>query len=572
VEEFGLAGFGALDVGDTAVVDPAHLGDIEGAWGTLRAREVAPRRSRRGRLAAMAVIGGPGLIVMLADNDAGSVATYAQAGQNYGTRLLWILLVLLPVLCVNQEMAARLGAVSGVGHARLILARFGRAWSSLALGDLILLNVLTLVTEFIGVRLAAAVLGIPTRTAVLVSAVALLLATLTGSFRRWERTMFVLIAVDLAVVPLALAGGSHAAVRDVIVPGIGGSGPDALLILIALAGTTIAPWQLFFQQSTVVDKRITPRWLGYARLDLAVGAVLMVLSAAVVLAVASAAVSGTGLAGHYRDAGAVAEAVGGRLGAAARVLFAILLLDGALLGGMAVTLAASYACSEVAGARHSLHRDPRSAPFFYGVIAVMIAVAAAVSLVPGVTPGTFTVTVQALAAVLLPSATIFLLLLSNDTQVLGPWVNPPWLNQVAATVVGVLILLSMLLVCTSLLPGVALLPLVVVLGTLTLAGLLLTGVLTDWGRRAWARAEYLDTARPDVRVLGDGDVVVLPRRAPRPSRLAARRRVWRTPPLEELARPAATRGRLVGMLALRAYLLVAVCVVGLRGVLPFLHH
>jgi Mn2+/Fe2+ NRAMP family transporter len=558
----------ATDLAGSAVVDPAHLGDIQGAWGRLPVRELAPRRSWRGRLAALAVVAGPGLLAMVADNDAGGIATYAEAGQDHGSRLLWLLLLLLPVLIVNQEMAARLGAVSGVGHTRLILARFGRFWSALALGDLVVLCGLTLVTEFIGVRIAAGLLGLPARAAVVLSGAALLAATLTGSFRRWERVMYLLIAVDIAIIPLGiLGGGGHAGVRDLLVPGIGGPDPDAAVLLIALAGTTIAPWQMFLQQSLVVDKRITPRWLGCERVETVVGAVLMVAGAAVVMTATAAAFSGTPLAGHFSDAGAVAQGIGARLGGAARTLFAVVLLDGALLGGMAVTLAASYACSEMAGARHSLHRAPRRAPAFYGIIAVTIAGAAGVALLPGVAPGMLTVLVQALAGVLLPSATVLLLLLSNDTQVLGPWVNPPWLNWVASTVVAGMLLLSMLLVITSLHESIPLAPLSAVLGAVTLAGLLAAGVVTGWGRRAWARAEFLDTARPaGIRVVGGGELVVLPPRSRPVSRLAQRRRRWRTPPLDELARPPLTRGRLMGMVALRIYLVGAVCVVALRGV------
>jgi Mn2+/Fe2+ NRAMP family transporter len=332
----------AADAADSAVVDPAHLGDIKGAWGRLRVREATPPRSWRRHLAALAVVSGPGLLAMVASNDAGSIATYAEAGQDHGTRLLWILLLLLPVLVVNQEMAARLGAVSGVGHARLILARFGRFWSTLALGDLMLLCGLTLVTEFVGVRLAAGLLGLPARPAVVVCALALLVATLTGSFRRWERVMYLLIAVDIAMVPLGiLGGGGHAGTRDLLVPGIGGPDSDPVVLLIALAGTTIAPWMMFFQQSSVVDKRITPRWLGYERVDTVVGAVLMVAGAAAVMTVTAAAFEGTAQAGHFSDAGGVAQGLGSHLGASARVLFAVVLLDGALLGAMAVTLAAS---------------------------------------------------------------------------------------------------------------------------------------------------------------------------------------------------------------------------------------
>ncbi len=563
-----MRGSATVDVADSAVVDPAHLGDIQGAWGRLPVRELAPRRTRRGRLSALAVVAGPGLLAMVADNDAGGVAIYAEAGQDHGTRLLWMLLLLLPVAIVNQEMAARLGAVSGVGHARLILARFGRFWSGLALGDLVLLSVLTLITEFVGVRIAAGALGLPARPAVALSAAALLAATLTGSFRRWERMMYLLIAVDLAIIPLGiLGGGGHARLSDLLVPGIGGPDEEAAVLLVALAGTTIAPWQLFFQQSSVVDKRLTPRWLGYERIETVVGAVLMVAGAAVVMTVTAAAFTGTPLAGHFSDAGGVAQGIGAHLGGTARTLFAVVLLDGALLGGMAVTLAASYACSEVTGARHSLHRGPRQAPLFYGVIAAMIAGAAGVALLPGVAPGMLTVLVQALAGLLLPSATIFLLLLSNDTQVLGPWVNPPWLNWVASTVVAGLLLLSMLLVVTSVYPTIPLGTLSAVLGALAVGGLLAAGVLTGWGRRAWARAEFLDTARPGIRVVGRGDLLVLPPRSRPVTRLAQRRRIWRTPPLEELARPHLSRGRTVGILALRAYLIVAVCVVGLRGVL-----
>ncbi len=566
-----MRGSAAVDAVDLAVVDPAHLGDIQGAWGRLPVRELAPRRSRRGRLAALAVVAGPGLLAMIADNDAGGVAIYAEAGQDHGTRLLWMLLLLLPVAIVNQEMAARLGAVSGVGHARLILARFGRFWTGLALGDLVLLSGLTLITEFIGVRIAAGALGVPALPAVALSAAALLAATLTGSFRRWERMMYVLIAVDLAVIPLGiLGGGGHARPSDLLIPGIGGPDTDAAVLLIALAGTTIAPWQLFFQQSSVVDKRITPRWLGYERFETVVGAVLMVAGAAVVMTVTAAAFRGTPLAGHFTDAAGVIQGVGARLGGTARTLFAVVLLDGSLLGGMAVTLAASYACSEVGGARHSLHRAPRGAAVFYGLIAAMITAGAGVALLPGVAPGKLTVLVQALAGLLLPSATIFLLLLSNDTQVLGPWVNPPWLNWVTSTVVAGLLLLSMLLVVTSVQPDIPLLPLSGVLGGLAAAGLLIAGVLTGWGRRAWARAEFLDTARPGVRVVGPGDLVVLPPRSRPVSRLAQRRRRWRTPPLEELARPHLSRGRMLGMVALRAYLIAAVCVVGLRGVMALL--
>jgi Mn2+/Fe2+ NRAMP family transporter len=145
----------------TAVLDTAHVGDIEGALGRISISDTDRPRTLKVRLATLLAIIGPGLIVMVGDNDAGGVATYTQAGQNYGYSLLWVLLLLIPVLIVNQEMVVRLGAVTGVGHARLINERFGRGWGWFSVGDLFLLNFLTLVTEFIGITLAADYIGIP---------------------------------------------------------------------------------------------------------------------------------------------------------------------------------------------------------------------------------------------------------------------------------------------------------------------------------------------------------------------------------------------------------------------------
>ena len=154
------------------MLDSAHVGDIQGAFGTIRQHEEAHHGLRARALALLAIIG-PGLIVMVGDNDAGGVATYSQAGQNYGTSLLWVLLLLVPVLIVNQEMVVRLGAVTGVGHARLIIERFGRFWGFFSVGDLFILNFLTIVTEFIGVSLALGYLGVSKYVAVPIAAVAL---------------------------------------------------------------------------------------------------------------------------------------------------------------------------------------------------------------------------------------------------------------------------------------------------------------------------------------------------------------------------------------------------------------
>ena len=241
---------------------------------------------------------GPGLIVMCGDNDAGAFSTYGQAGQNYGTRLLWTLLLLIPVLYVNQEMVLRLGAVTGVGHARLIIERFGKFWGALEVFDLFILNALTLVTEFIGITLAAGYLGVPKLVAVVLAAGVILAAAFTGSFRRFERIAVTFCAGSLLLIPLFLVShpsGAQMAHGFAVpnLPGSSGQMATVMLLIIGIVGTTVAPWQLFFQQSYVVDKRITPRFIPYEKVDLWIGIVIVVLGAAALMGVTAAAFAGT---------------------------------------------------------------------------------------------------------------------------------------------------------------------------------------------------------------------------------------------------------------------------------------
>src|ERR1700755_3622580 len=291
----------------TAVLDSAHVGDIEGALGRISLSDTDRPRTLKVRLLTLLAIVGPGVIVMVGDNDAGGVATYAQAGQNYGYSLLWVLLLLIPVLIVNQEMVVRLGAVTGVGHARLINERFGRGWGWFSVGDLFLLNFLTIVTEFIGITLAADYIGVSRYIVVPIAAVALVAIMATGSFRRWEGAMFVFIAITLLQIPMLLM--SHPqwgnAAKSFVVPSIsGGVSSDAVLLIIAIVGTTVAPWQLFFQQSNVVDKRITPRFMAYERADTVLGAFVVVLGATALVMTGDWAARSTNARGGFTDAGA----------------------------------------------------------------------------------------------------------------------------------------------------------------------------------------------------------------------------------------------------------------------------
>jgi Mn2+/Fe2+ NRAMP family transporter len=534
-------------VAPSAVLDDAHLGDIEGALGRISVGADATGSRWRRRLVTFLAIVGPGLIVMVGDNDAGGVATYAQAGQNYGYSLLWVLVLLIPVLIVNQEMVVRLGAVTGVGHARLIIERFGKFWGAFSVGDLFLLNFLTIVTEFIGVSLALRYFGVSQYVSVPVAAAVLVGIAISGSFRRWERAMLLFIAASLLLIPLlVLSHPSYAAIGyHLVVPGIqGGVSSNAILLIIAIVGTTVAPWQLFFQQSNVIDKRITPRFIGYERADTSLGAIVVVIGAAAILAVAVYAVRGTGLAGHFSSALGIANALGAKSGVLG-ALFAVVLLDASIIGAAAVTLSTSYAFGDVFGLKHSLHRKFRDARPFYASYAGMIALAAAIVLIPGTPLGLLTTAVQALAGVLLPSASAFLLLLCNDDAVLGPWVNPRWLNALAGVIIGVLLTLSGTLVVTTLFPGANAALVVIWLAVLLLA--------TAGAGAGWLSVKQSRGPQPSTRRLR---VPLSP----------AQRQSWRMPPLALLKPVTWSPAMRLGMAMLWGYLVISVLLLAVKAV------
>jgi Mn2+/Fe2+ NRAMP family transporter len=529
---------------ERTVLDSAHIGDIKGAFGTIGQHE-GGRHGTRARALALLAIMGPGLIVMVGDNDAGGVATYSQAGQNYGTSLLWVMLLLIPVLIVNQEMVVRLGAVTGVGHARLIIERFGKFWGAFSVGDLFILNFLTIVTEFIGVSLSLGYFGVSQYVSVPIAAVALIAITVSGSFRFWERSMFVFVFASFLVIPLLVMAHPNVGniAQHLVVPGIyGGANSTSVLLIIGMVGTTVAPWQLFFQQSNVIDKRITPRWINYERLDTSIGAFIVVIGGIALICISAFAFKGTHLFGQFTDAGGTATALDHTLGSTAATFFAIVLLNASLIGAGALTLSTSYAFGDVFGTKSSLHRTFKDAKLFYSIFAALIAGAAAIVLIPGAPLGVITLAVQALAGVLLPSATVFLVLLCNDLEVLGPWCNPGWLNVIASTIVATLILLSMILMSTVLFPTIDVTAVSLIGGAVLVAGLVGFGLVALRSRRA-AKAVTVIEAGPSIP-----------------------KQQWTMPPLALLARPEWSTGRKVAMLTLRGYLLASIVLLIVKAV------
>ena len=522
----------------SAVLDDAHLGDIRGALGTIAHHDIAPRTNWWARFRTLLAILGPGLIVMVGDNDAGAFGTYTQAGQNYGTTLLWTMLLLVPVLFVNQEMVLRLGAVTGVGHARLIFERFGKFWGAFSVVDLFILNALTIVTEFIGITFVLDFFGVSRILGVCIAAALTMAAVSTGNFRRFERFAVVLCLLSLLLVPVLVS--IHPPLgqmtRDFFIPNWPAHSKlsDVMLLVIGIVGTTVAPWQLFFQQSYVVDKRITPRFMKYEKADLWIGIVFVLVGAVAMIAFCAALFSGKPEFGNFTDAGGVIAGLEKYAGRTPAVLFAVALFDAAIIGAAAVSLSTAYAIGDVFKIRHSLHRSVSDAKGFYLVYFGIVAAAAALVLIPGTPLGLLTEAVQTLAGVLLPSATVFLLLLCNDKSVLGPWVNSKKLNLFTGAVIWVLVMLSIILTASVMYPDIT--------------GETILEVLA--GGTMLAVAGYAATVgiRKLRRETVDVDAQTYPKDA---------RDTWRMPPLDELPPPNLTLAKRVWMGVLRGYLLLA---------------
>jgi Mn2+/Fe2+ NRAMP family transporter len=525
----------------TAVLDRAHLGDIHGALGSIAEDDFAPRKTLSARLKTLLAILGPGLIVMVGDNDAGAFGTYAQAGQNYGTTLLWTLMLLIPVLYVNQEMVLRLGAVSGVGHARLIFERFGKFWGAFSVIDLFLLNALTIVTEFIGITLALDYLGLPKLWGVLAAATIVMFAASTGDFRRFERFALSLVLGSFLVFPVLLYIHPPVSqmVQDMLVPKMpqGAALNEVMLLIIAIVGTTVAPWQLFFQQSYVVDKRITPRFIRYERVDLMIGIAIVIAGAVAIMAFTAQTFAGRPEFGNFADAGAVSAGMEKYFGKAPAILFALALLDACVIGASAVSLSTAYALGDVFSWRHSLHRRPAEAKGFYAIYCGLIVLAAVLVLTPGIQLGLLTTAVQTLAGVLLPGATVFLLLLCNDRAVLGPWVNSRKLNIFTGGVVAVLVMLSIILTGSVIYPDLS--------DTVILSILIGGSVLGLVAALGVALAQRLRGKPEPENTEPTYQTVNVPKKN------------WRMPPLERLSPVRLSLASRIWMIVLRGYLIVA---------------
>jgi Mn2+/Fe2+ NRAMP family transporter len=420
-------------------------------------------RFRRQATVFLAVLG-PGIITMVADNDAGGISTYAVTGSKYGFSLLWILVILVPVAYYIQEMTVRLGAVTKRGHAEVIFEGFGRFWGWFSVFDLVVVNWLTLVTEYVGMVAAMSLFGIPPLLTYVGVTAVLLAIVMTGRYWTFEKLTLFFCVFNLVYIPAALwamkaptAPGWGDVVHGLVTPGVtGGLSTEFLFVLLALIGTTVTPWQIFFQQSSVVDKGMDIHDIKFGKWDTLAGSLLTCI-------VAGFIIIATGAAFHYHqppisveDAKQTAEALVPLMpvgkGELARRLFAIGLFDAGFLGALCISLSTSWAMGEIFGWAHSLNKSVRDAPWFYLAYLTMLLSAGAVVLVPGAPLVTITMYVQVVAITLLPACLVFLILLLNDKGFMGDHVNTRWENIANISITVTIILVSSAFALTILFP------------------------------------------------------------------------------------------------------------------------
>lgn len=410
----------------------------------------------RARLFLFLVILGPGVITMIADNDAGGISTYAVTGSKYGFNILWVFFILVPMAYYIQEMTVRLGAVTKRGNAEAIFDGFGPFWGWFSIVDLAIVNWLTLVTEYIGMTAAMTIFGIPPAITFIAVTIILMAVVMTGKYWTFEKITLLFCCLNFVYIPAAFWAMKSAGAppwsevfKGFYNPSFpGGLTTDLIFIIMANIGTTITPWQIFFQQSAVVDKGLDIKDIKFGKIETFAGAFLTCLVAAFIIIV-------TGAAFYYHnppiaveDARQTADAIVPLMplgkGMWARTLFAIGLFDAGFLGALCISLSTSWAVGEVFGWAHSLNKSVKDAPWFYFIYLLILVTAGGVVLIPGAPLITITMFVQVVAVTLLPAALIFLILLLNDETLMGRHKNTPWQNTVNGGITIFVIIMSSL--------------------------------------------------------------------------------------------------------------------------------
>ena len=410
------------------------------------------------RLCLLLSLIGPGILVMIADNDAGGVITYAQTGSIFGLGFFIPFMVLmLPVAYIVQEMTVRLGAVTHRGHAEMIWKRYGKFWGAFSLADLVIANILTLITEFIGITLGMQFFGVSPVVSSIVALIVVFSIQLFLRYYTWEWISLSIAALNLIFVPLVFfVPHLHwNAVADSFKTWHISGGVSSLFIYVVLAnlGTTIAPWMLFFQQSSVVDKGLTVKDIRDGQIDTFVGSFFMVVVAIAIVIITGSVVHGVqGSSNMSIDQ--ILHIISIKMGIIPMKLFALGLIEAGLIATIAISASTSWAAGEALGWPKSINLPPLQGWYFYlpGLISVLIA--GSVVLIPNIPLGFLNLTVQVVASIFMPAAMLFLLLLLNDKEIMGEHTNKKWQNISAFIIVGFLIIMNGLYGITVVFPHI----------------------------------------------------------------------------------------------------------------------
>jgi Mn2+/Fe2+ NRAMP family transporter len=419
---------------------------MEGAWYYYRYRRFIKW------LGLYLALAGPGIIVMVADNDAGGITTYAATGAKFGFSFIWFVILLGPVAYIVQEMTVRLGAVTKRGHAEAIFDAFGPFWGWFSLIDLGIVDFLTLITEFIGMTAALKIFGVPPIATVLGVSILMSAIVMQGRYWTWEKIVLLFCVLNLIYIPAALIIHPDIdAITKGLIPGFPtGLTNDVFFFLMANIGTTIAPWMIFFQQSSVVDKGMTEKDIPFGKLDTAVGAFFTILVAAFCIILTGTLLFKPG-GTNIESAAAASSAIMGSNPFVGSAL-AIGLFDAGLLGAICISLASSWAMGEVFGWAHSINNKPSDAPMFYVFYFLSLIGAGIVVLLPGAPLVLITLFVQVIAVTLLPAALVFLILLLNNEELMGKYKNTLTQNILGFSIVFLIILLSTLYALSVIFP------------------------------------------------------------------------------------------------------------------------
>ncbi len=417
--------------------------DIDRAHDRERVSETRARRGVWPRLRLFWLLIGPGILVMLGENDGPSMLSYAATGARFGIGFFvpFIALTFL-MACVVQEMTVRLGAATHRGHAELIFDRFGPFWGWFSMIDLMVGNFLTLVTEFIAIRAGLGFFGVRPAVAVLGALAVLSFALMTHRYWTWERIILGAAMFNLAFVPVALMTHPHwGAVGSALLtwkPLPGGLTQETVLILLANIGATVTPWMLFFQQSAIADKGLTTRDIRMGRVDTVLGAALATVAALATL-LATAPLFLHHMSAANFEAAEFAQALQPFVGHWGAALFALGIFEAGMVAAITISTSSAYAFGEVARRPHSLNLPFRQGKSFYLVLLVEAAAAAGLVLIPGIPLVYIVLVVNVIAVLAMPPALLFLYMLVNDREIMGVLVSPRWANVLALGVVIILI-------------------------------------------------------------------------------------------------------------------------------------